>query len=121
MDLAFKIGDLATDFFLTTISSDDSSEDYTTCFFLDWAFCSGDFATVFDFFGGASSSELSSSLDSTFFDFLTTFLTFLTVYYSELSSSLDCWATFFLATAFWSGDLDLTTFLETLTSSSLDS
>jgi hypothetical protein len=143
-DLA--MGDLATGVFLVAgffgaSSSDSSDDDYSTIFFF-WAtgFCSGDLAVwIGDFAGfwsgdlatflaGFTSSSLSSSDDdSTFLAGLvvvltgtTTFLAALTVfYYSELSSLDYCWTFFFGTTAFWTGDLALTTFFGA-SSSSLD-
>jgi hypothetical protein len=127
---------LATGFFGAS-SSDSYEEDSTTFFLVAAGFWSGDLATwmgdfagfwigdLATFFVGFTSSSLSSSDDdsttflaaltgtTTFFETLTGF------YYSELSS-LDYWTFFFGTTAFWSGDLALTTFFGA-SSSSLDS
>ena len=90
LDLAFKTGDFAfckgdlatTFFFLITTSSDYySDEDSIIGFFL---YLMGDLAATFFF--GFSSTELSSSLDSTFFAFFVALLLFFGFYYSELSS-----------------------------------
>ena len=85
----------------------------------DLGFWRGDFVA---FLAGLTSSYSLSSLDSSTC-FLATGLTCLAgttflagFYYSELSS-LDYWTFFFGTTAFWAGDLALTGFLTTSSSS----